>query len=349
MTPFSQQVANGQAAVHGHASARRSTSRVTGQAWTSHIMIIEFGELRPGLAAPGCAAWSAGVTGSRRLSGWSCSVCVLAPVLPLRVRIGAEQADLRRRAVFTLSAYQQLFTDPRSGRPPCNTLEFAAITTACSVVLGGSFAVLCSRTDVPGRRALFAAVHRARSCCRRSVSSSAGTRSTGPGGYAHGFITSTLHIPFNLTSVPGMAVLGTATAVPVVFLVCQAALSAAGLLAGERRPQRRRGRRCSVLGRITLPMLRPALINAGLLVFTLSIESLGIPLVLGSPAGTRLHRQLSVQHLVERVHARPADRSAPEPRFCSPSPACCCWLRRGCSATRPASCRSAAAAAPPAG
>jgi hypothetical protein len=29
--------------------------------------------------------------------------------------------------------------------------------------------------------------------------------------------------PFNLTSVSGMAVLGTAVAVPVVFLVCQAA------------------------------------------------------------------------------------------------------------------------------
>ena len=40
-----------------------------------------------------------------------------------------------------------------------------------------------------------------------------------------------------------------------------------------------------VLSRVTLPMLRPALINSGLLVFTLSIESLGIPLVLGSPQG----------------------------------------------------------------
>jgi iron(III) transport system permease protein len=39
------------------------------------------------------------------------------------------------------------------------------------------------------------------------------------------------------------------------------------------------------LARITLPMLRPALLNSGLLVFTLSIEALGIPLVLGSPQG----------------------------------------------------------------
>ena len=40
-----------------------------------------------------------------------------------------------------------------------------------------------------------------------------------------------------------------------------------------------------VLTRITAPMLRPALLNSGLLVFTLSVEALGIPLVLGSPQG----------------------------------------------------------------
>jgi iron(III) transport system permease protein len=40
-----------------------------------------------------------------------------------------------------------------------------------------------------------------------------------------------------------------------------------------------------VLGRVTVPLLRPALLNSGLLVFMLSIESLGIPLVLGSPQG----------------------------------------------------------------
>src|SRR5258707_7364105 len=47
----------------------------------------------------------------------------------------------------------------------------------------------------------------------------------GPGGYAHDFVTQTLHMPFNLTTVPGMAVLGTAVAVPVVFLVCQGTLA----------------------------------------------------------------------------------------------------------------------------
>jgi iron(III) transport system permease protein len=40
-----------------------------------------------------------------------------------------------------------------------------------------------------------------------------------------------------------------------------------------------------VLTRVVIPMLRPALLNAALLIFTLSVESLGIALILGSPAG----------------------------------------------------------------
>jgi iron(III) transport system permease protein len=72
--------------------------------------------------------------------------------------------------------------------------------------------------------------------------------------------------------------------VPVVFLVCQAALSGIG-------PELENAARSvgaspvRALAGVTVPMLRPALLNAGLLVFTLSIESLGIPLILGSPQG----------------------------------------------------------------
>src|SRR5262249_38990412 len=159
----------------------------------------------------------------------------------------------------------------------------AAMTTACSLVLGGGFAVLCGRTDVVGRRVysrlLIAPI------LLPPLGVILGWNALyGPGGYAHDFVTRTLHLPFNLASVPGMAVLGTAVAVPVVFLVCQAALS--GMDSSLEDAARSTGAApLRVLARITTPMLRPALINSGLLVFTLSIESLGIPVVLGSPQG----------------------------------------------------------------
>jgi iron(III) transport system permease protein len=210
-------------------------------------------------------------------------VCVLAPVLPLVYASVQSKPIYAAGRVFTLAPYRQLFTDPAFWTAALNTLEFAAITTASSVVLGGSFAVLCSRTDVYGRSAysrLFIAP-----IVLPPLGVILGWNALyGPGGYAHDFVNQTLHIPLNLTSVPGMAVLGTAVAVPVVFLVCQATLSGADSSL-ENAARSTGAPPLSVLGRITVPMLRPALLNAGLLVFTLSIESLGIPLVLGSPQG----------------------------------------------------------------
>jgi iron(III) transport system permease protein len=210
-------------------------------------------------------------------------VCVLCPVLPLVYASLRSLPIYQAGGVFTLAAYRQLFADPAFRTAAVNTLEFAAITTVCSVLLGAGLAVVCGRTDVPGRRVysrlLIAPV------LLPPLGLILGWNALyGPGGYAHQFVNQTLHLPFNLTTVPGMAVLGTAVAVPVVFLVCQAALSGIG-------PELENSARSvgasplRVLGLVTLPMLRPALLNSGLLVFMLSIESLGIPLVLGSPQG----------------------------------------------------------------
>jgi iron(III) transport system permease protein len=211
------------------------------------------------------------------------AVCVLCPVLPLVYASVRSLPIYQAGGVFTLAAYRQLFADPAFRTAAVNTLEFAAITTICSVLLGAGLAVVCGRTDVPGRRVysrlLIAPV------LLPPLGVILGWNALyGPGGYAHQFVSQTLHLPFNLTTVPGMAVLGTAVAVPVVFLVCQAALSGMG-------PELENSARSvgasplRVLGLVTVPMLRPALLNSGLLVFMLSIESLGIPLVLGSPQG----------------------------------------------------------------
>jgi iron(III) transport system permease protein len=210
-------------------------------------------------------------------------VCILAPVLPLVYASVQSKPIYASGRVFTLAAYHQLFADPAFRAAALNTLEFAGLTTVCSVLLGGGFAVLCHRTDVLGRRVysrLFIAP-----ILLPPLGLILGWNALyGPGGYAHDFVNQTLHIPFDLTTVPGMAVLGTAVAVPVVFLVCQAALS--GIDSALENSARSVGASpLRTLGRVTVPMLRPALLNSGLLVFTLSIESLGIPLLLGSPQG----------------------------------------------------------------
>ena len=211
------------------------------------------------------------------------AVCVLAPVVPLVYASVQSKPIYSPGRVFTLTAYRQLFADPAFRTAALNTLEFAVITTVGAVVLGGGFAVLCSRTNVLGRR-VYARLFIAPLLLPPLGLILGWNALYGPGGYAHDFVSQTLHIPFNLTTVPGMAVLGTAVAVPVVFLVCQATLSAADSSL-ENAARSVGASPLRVLGRVTVPMLRPALLNSGLLVLTLSIESLGIPLILGSPQG----------------------------------------------------------------
>jgi iron(III) transport system permease protein len=104
----------------------------------------------------------------------------------------------------------------------------------------------------------------------------------GPGGYLSNFSEQRLHVqPWDLGRIPGMAFLGGVGTLPIVFLICRAALARSdGALEDAARSAGASPLR--VVLTVTVPLLRPALLNGGLLVFTLLIETLGIPLLLGS-------------------------------------------------------------------
>jgi len=209
--------------------------------------------------------------------------CVVIPVVPLLYASVQDKPIYLSGRSFTLSAYSDLVADPAFRQAALNTLVFACIATVSAVVIGAAAAVLCTRTDVVGARAfgvLFVVP-----ILLPPLGTILGWNALyGLGGYAHAFINDTLHIPFELSSVPGMSVLGTATVLPAVFLICRAALSSMDSSL-ENAARSAGAAPLYVLRTVTLPMLRPALVNAALLVFTISIESLGIPLVLGSPQG----------------------------------------------------------------
>jgi iron(III) transport system permease protein len=108
----------------------------------------------------------------------------------------------------------------------------------------------------------------------------------GPGGYLASLLSRNFHInAIDLTTIPGMAIIGGTGSLPIVYLICQASLARtdasledAARSAGAK-PYR-------VLAGVTVPMLRPAALNAGMLVFTLASETLGIPLLLGTAHNT---------------------------------------------------------------
>jgi len=208
---------------------------------------------------------------------------VLLPIAPLLYASVRDRPIYEAGGIFTLTPYRQLLSDPAFWQAARNTLEFASAATVLAVTLGATTAIMCSRTNILGRaawrRLLLLPI------LLPPLGVILGWNALyGPGGYATDFITRTLHLPLNLTSVPGMSALGTVVAVPVVFLICQASL--ANVDSSLEDAARSAGARpLRVLLRIVVPMMRPALANSALLVFTLSIESLGIALILGSAAG----------------------------------------------------------------
>ena len=54
---------------------------------------------------------------------------------------------------FTLGAYRTLFADPLFWAAVRNTVSFALGTTGLAVIGGTALAILCARTNLPGRQA----------------------------------------------------------------------------------------------------------------------------------------------------------------------------------------------------
>ncbi len=206
---------------------------------------------------------------------------VLGPFVPLL------EASLRDRplyeagGVFTLQPYRELLGDGAFWAACKNTLAFAALTTALSVGVGAAFAILCARTDIPGRATYSRLV--LLPILLPSLGMLLGWIVVwGPGGYLTNFFSQRLHSgTLAIDTIPGMAVVEAARLLPIAFLTCQAALVRADSSLEDAARSAGAGP-LKVLRSVTIPMLRPALLNAGTLIFTLSIAALGVPLLLGT-------------------------------------------------------------------
>jgi iron(III) transport system permease protein len=205
---------------------------------------------------------------------------VVVPLLPLIYASVRSRPLYESGGSFTLQGYDSLLSDPAFWSAALNTLEFAGTVTALGLLAGGGLAVLCERTDLPGRRVIgplgmlplllpplglilgWVALY-------------------GEGGWFTNFITGTLHLPWDIGTPWGMGVMGASVAAPISLVIVRAALR--GMDPSLEEAARSTGASTiTVLRRITVPMLRPALLSAALLIFAISLEQLGIPIFLGA-------------------------------------------------------------------
>ncbi|HUE25278.1 MAG TPA: iron ABC transporter permease [Solirubrobacteraceae bacterium] len=205
---------------------------------------------------------------------------IVVPLLPLVYASFRSRPLYEPGGVFTLDGYRTLLSDHAFWSAVLSTVEFAATVTVISVAVGGGLAVLCERTDLPGRKAItWLAIL---PILLPPLGLIMGWSTLyGDGGYLTSFITGTLHLPWDLGTPWGMGVMGAAVSVPIALITTRAALRAADP-ALEDAARISGASTIRVLSRITVPMVRPAFLSAGVLIFTISLEQLGIPIFLGA-------------------------------------------------------------------
>ena len=206
---------------------------------------------------------------------------IVGPFVPLLYASLRDRPLYEAGGVLTVQPYRDLFGDRAFWDAWGNTLAFAALTTLMAVLGGALVAILVTRTDLVGRKTFGRLI--LLPILLPSLGMVLGWLVIwGPGGYLTAMFDDRLHLAtLAIDTIPGMAVVEATRLLPIAYLTCQAALSRADSSL-EDAARSAGARPVRVLSSITIPMLRPALLNAATLIFTLSIAALGIPLLLGT-------------------------------------------------------------------
>ncbi len=212
---------------------------------------------------------------------------VFVPLAPIIYQSFLSDRLYEKDKQFTLGNYVLALQSEELRATVVTTVLFVLATTAASIVLGTLFAVLLSRTDVPGRRVLHDIVILP-FYVSPLVLAFAWAILYGPAGFATIWVRTGLGLPtWELYTVIGMAV------VSAVYYVPYSYLSAIGSLALTD-PQLEDAGRIAGAGpfrtlfSITLPLLRPAIASGTLLTLVSALELVSIPLVLGLPVGVEV-------------------------------------------------------------
>ena len=183
-----------------------------------------------------------------------------------------------------LDAFRFIFADGDFWDALRNSVVIAFGMALIAVPLGGILAFLMVRTDLPGRRwiepLLLIPVF-----VSPMVLAFGYVVAAGPVGFYSVWAKQLLGaVPWNVYSMTAIAIIAGLTHVPHVYLYSSSALQSLGSDVEE--AARMAGASPLAVARdVSLPMVTPALLFSGVLVFFLGFEIFGLPLVLGDPEG----------------------------------------------------------------
>lgn len=212
------------------------------------------------------------------------AVLVLAPVVPTLWQSVIDRPLYEDGGVLTLDGYRALFTDAGFGEVIWNTLLFAGLTTALTILIAVPMAVVVVRTKLPGGR-LIAMAMQWPFFISSLILGFGWILMYGPAGFVSVQVQQAIgSVPWNLYSIPGMAVTEAVALAPIAYVFCanalrqsDASLESAAQVCGAG-PVR-------ILFQVIVPMLRPPVVYSSILVFSMSVETLSVPLLYGQPVG----------------------------------------------------------------
>src|SRR5712675_371342 len=212
------------------------------------------------------------------------ALAVLAPLSLVFYQSFLDQPFFQPGAKLGLEAYEFVLSEEDFWTAFFTTIAIAAGMTVIAVPLGAVLAFLMVRTDVPAR-GLLEPLILVPIFVSAVVIAFGYVVALGPVGIFSTLAKSAFGVvPWNLYSLPSLIVIAGLTHVPHVYLYTAAALRGLGTDVEE--AARTAGANpWKVAVDVSLPMVLPAILFAGVLVFFLGFELFGLPLVLGDPQG----------------------------------------------------------------
>lgn len=215
------------------------------------------------------------------------AIAALAVMAPLSLVIYQSFLDapfFDAAAKLSLDAYEFVFTEDDFWDAFRTTLILGGGMTAIAVPCGAVLAFLMVRTDVPGRSWLEPVIL-IPIFVSAVVIAFGYVVALGPVGIFSTTVKSLIGVvPWNLYSLASLVVIAGLTHVPHVYLYTAAALRGLGSDLEEAARVSGAGP-LRIAVNVSLPMVLPAILFAGVLVFFLGFELFGLPLVLGDPQG----------------------------------------------------------------
>lgn len=186
--------------------------------------------------------------------------------------------------IFSLEAFEFIFTDPDFYKALKTGFILAFGLIVIAIPLGCILAFLMIRTDLPGRRVIEPLIL-VPIFVSPMVLGFGYVVAAGPVGFFSLWVEELLgFVPWNLYSLTSIVIIAGLTHVPHAYLYISSALRSVGSDVEE--AARTAGATpLQVMTAVSLPMVRPSILYATVLLFFLGLEVFGLMLVLGDPEG----------------------------------------------------------------